>query len=651
MNYQPKSNPASLLKSAIALILSRSAWRLAVTLLGLLFAAGAVPAQTTTFTYQGRFNDGGTAANGTYDMQFKLFDNATVGSGSQLGSTITNGAVNVSNGVFTVQLDFGAAAFPGANRFVEIGVRLAGASDPYTVLSPRQQLTSTPYAIRAGTSTTADSATSALIATNANQLAGVAASQYVLTGDSRLSDPRTPTAGSAFYIQNTNSQQAANFNISGNGTAGGTLSGNTVNVTTQYNFGNSRVLGVSGGTLFPNSNTFVGMGAGTSNSPGNSGTAGNLNSFFGSKAGNANNGGGGNSFFGAGAGQANVSGSGNAFFGDSAGIATLGSLNSFFGSLAGQSNNNGSENSFFGRSNGANNTTGSGNSFFGSHGGDNNQSGNNNAFFGQYAGSSNQTGNNNTIIGSDADVGGNNLTNATAIGSNAVVNTSNSLVLGNNANVGIGTSSPIARLHLVVNGGNVLLGNAGCSSGFVGIGFGSSLTGCANYSLLGNGTDTMINRPTGGTIQFRENNNTQMMIAANGAVSITTLGSAGSTSLCRNASNQISTCSSSLRYKTNIHPFMSGLSVLNRLRPITFDWKDGGMHDLGFGAEDIAAVEPLLVTHNSKGEVEGVKYDRITAVLVNAVKEQQEQIKRQQNEIESLKQLVCSRNRRAPACK
>jgi hypothetical protein len=134
-------------------------------------------------------------------------------------------------------------------------------------------------------------------------------------------------------------------------------------------------------------------------------------------------------------------------------------------------------------------------------------------------------------------------------------------------------------------------------------------------------------------------------------ITISTLGSAGSTSLCRNASNQISTCSSSLRYKTNIQPFIGGLSVLNRLRPITFDWKQGGMHDLGFGAEDIATVEPLLVIHNDKGEVEGVKYDRITAVLVNAVKEQQEQIKQQQSQIQSLRKLVCQRHRRAAVCK
>src|SRR5882762_855898 len=60
----------------------------------------------------------------------------------------------------------------------------------------------------------------------------------------------------------------------------------------------------------------------------------------------------------------------------------------------------------------------------------------------------------------------------------------------------------------------------------------------------------------------------------------------------------------------------------------------GGMHDAGFGAEDVAGVEPLLVTRNDKDEVEGVKYDRISVALVNAVKQQQEQIQRQQNEIE-----------------
>ena len=78
-----------------------------------LACAGAAVAQTTTFTYQGRFTDGGTATNGVYDLQFKLFDSSNVGAGNQVGTTITNATVAITDGVFTVQLDFGAAAFPG----------------------------------------------------------------------------------------------------------------------------------------------------------------------------------------------------------------------------------------------------------------------------------------------------------------------------------------------------------------------------------------------------------------------------------------------------------------------------------------------------------------------------------------------------------
>ena len=76
--------------------------------------------------------------------------------------------------------------------------------------------------------------------------------------------------------------------------------------------------------------------------------------------------------------------------------------------------------------------------------------------------------------------------------------------------------------------------------------------------------------------------------------------------------------------------------MLKRLQPITFDWKDGGGHDVGFGAEDVSKVSDLLVIRNKGGEVEGVKYDRISTVLVNAVKEQQIQIEQQAKLISSL---------------
>ena len=136
-------------------------------------------------------------------------------------------------------------------------------------------------------------------------------------------------------------------------------------------------------------------------------------------------------------------------------------------------------------------------------------------------------------------------------------------------------------------------------------------------------------------------------------------GGAGSTSVCLNAANRITfPCSSSLRYKTNINRFGFGLDLVTRLSPITFDWKDGGMHDLGLGAEDVEAIEPLLVTYNAKGEVEGVKYDRIGVVLVNAVKEQQKMIEKQQLQIDlqvkqiaEMKALICAGNRLVNFCK
>src|ERR1044072_5597169 len=98
--------------------------------------------------------------------------------------------------------------------------------------------------------------------------------------------------------------------------------------------------------------------------------------------------------------------------------------------------------------------------------------------------------------------------------------------------------------------------------------------------------------------------------------------------------------------------------MVKQLRPITFDWKDGGGHDLGFGAEEVAKVSDLLVIHNKQGQVEGVKYDRISAVLVNAVKEQQQEIElqskiieRQQSELDALKTYICTQNPSAVICK
>lgn len=106
--------------------------------------AGVQAILGTGFTYQGRLNDGGSLASGAYDFEFKLYDDST--NGSQVGSAIT-ATVPITDGLFTVSLDFGNNIFNGEVRWLEIGVRPGGSTVTRTTLSPRQPLTPVPYAL------------------------------------------------------------------------------------------------------------------------------------------------------------------------------------------------------------------------------------------------------------------------------------------------------------------------------------------------------------------------------------------------------------------------------------------------------------------------------------------------------------------------
>jgi hypothetical protein len=885
--------------------------RLFGSLLIALFSTAAI-AQSSVFTYQGKLFDQGIAANGQYQLEFRIYNAPT--DGTQIGTTISDVAVSVTQGVFTTQLDLGPSIFAaGKELFIELGVR-RNTGESYVTLSPRQQLTSAPYAIKALLADTA------AIAGDSYQLGGVDANDYVQTDHPGMTDARVPLPGSADYIQNTSvTQPLSNFNISGDGRA------NIFSAAVQFNIGGDRVL-----TADANMNTFTGIGTGGSNSgTGNSffgrnagrqnsigsenslfgaeagleNSQGSFNSFFGALAGRANTIGNNNSFFGTYAGRLNIDANSNSFFGANAGAQTTsGSMNSFFGTSAGTTNQTGTNNSFFGVEAGNFNVSGSNNTYFGKESGRQGLTQNNNAFFGTEAGRNNtahsnsyfgfaagresSSGINNVFVGAEAgrnnlegdanvfvgrssginNVGGDqntyigvlsgagtsqgfqntligalatmpflaNLTNATAIGANAVVSQSNSLVLGDNANVGIGTSAPQSKLTVVgliesttggvkfpdgstqtsafsptfailnqstlqaanfningtgtanilranthfnlgadrilsaggirnlhvgveaglVNAGsdNTMIGNeagentttggnntmVGSRAGsnntqgnrnvFIGSGAGSStLTGSQNIAIgvsanaggtdglnstsvgyqAGLGSSGMLNsffgmdsgRSSSGSqntyigsgagnwmngvanvalgvaagndpltaehatllgyaTNLGADNLTYATAIGSGAIVSTSstiamgrpdgsdkvrifgLGVAGSTFLCRNSNNEIATCSSSLRYKTNTAAFSPGLDIVKRLRPITFDWKDSGVHDLGLGAEDVAAVSELLVTRNKDGEIEGVKYDRIGVVLINVVREQQAELEDLKKQISELKKLV-----------
>jgi hypothetical protein len=126
--------------------------RLWIGWLLLLTAVLPIPAfaQGTAFTYQGMLNDNGARANGTYDLTFKVYD-STNNPASVVAGPITNTGVSISNGFFTVMLDFGNV-FDGNVRSLEIGVRTNG-GESFNPLSPRQPLTAVPYAVFAGSST------------------------------------------------------------------------------------------------------------------------------------------------------------------------------------------------------------------------------------------------------------------------------------------------------------------------------------------------------------------------------------------------------------------------------------------------------------------------------------------------------------------
>jgi hypothetical protein len=93
---------------------------------------------------------------------------------------------------------------------------------------------------------------------------------------------------------------------------------------------------------------------------------------------------------------------------------------------------------------------------------------------------------------------------------------------------------------------------------------------------------------------------------------------------------------SSRRYKTAIQPLIGALDKVERLRGVQFDWKNSGKHDIGLVAEEVAPVVPELVTFDQKTkDARSVDYDGVIALLVEAIKEQQKEIRELKAQIEA----------------
>jgi len=515
----------------------------------------AVPAQTNEFTYQGKLNVSGSAASTPHDFQFYLcsanFLDCTIPTGSggvMIDSDLTHSNVAITNGIFSVKLNFTASnAFDGSARWLEIYVKPNGSPGPYQMLSPRQPLTSAPYAIKSLNAGTA---------TNSLQLGGVDANQYVTT-----------TSGGTNYIQNTTTQQAANFNVSGNGIVGGNAGIGTTTPSSRLHI------------LDNGANILLGNGSGCVSGLGGLGFASTLTC------------------------------SNYSLLGD--GISTI--INrSTGGGIYFRENNSDQMAILSGGNVGIGTTAPQANLHL---------AGNSGSFAMAFTNTANTAGRRGYRIAFDndrltfqrADDNGNFSANQVSIDQ----------VSGN---VGIGTTSPQALLDVG-----------------------------SNHMLKVDGASVQINNPPVGPP-----NDGGVRLVINGVMVANLAGAdAFSRVVCQNLNTAaFAVCpGSSIRFKENVTNYDYGLDLVRNLRPVSYTWKKGGQADFGLIAEEVAKEEPLLAAYDEKGEIYGVRYDRVGVIAINAIKEQQVQIESQQKLIEQqqmqineLKKIVCALNSAAGIC-
>ena len=446
------------------------------------FIVGAQAQAPQLMNYQAvvRNAQGLPLANAAVNFQFQIHDATQSGT---IVFTETDTATTNQFGLATAQIGSGSSlttvSWGSGNKYLQVGVDVTGGTN--FVSMGTSQLLSVPYALYSGNGTGATGATGLGGASGATGPTGAG-----LQGNTGATGPT---------------------GLDGSANAWG-LTGNTGTITGTNYIGTNdnvdlmiKVNGTQAGIIENvNSNQSTGFGYGTLNNETTSIQRTN-NAAFGYNALNANTTGQYNTEAGYRALKANVTGSYNSAFGTLVLDGATGSNNSGFGAYVLSSNTTGANNTSMGsnamnnNATGSNNvamgsgtlyrsTTGQGNTALGTlamgeqasfitganntatgyqalystYSGNNNvavgmdalynNTDSNNTAIGYYALSANSTGSGNTAIGYQANVSTNNLSNATAIGANALVGQSNALILGNNADVGIGTGTPVAKLDI-----------------------------------------------------------------------------------------------------------------------------------------------------------------------------------------------------------
>jgi hypothetical protein len=416
-------------------------------------------------------------------------------------------------------------------------------------------------------------------------------------------------------------------------------------------------------------NVFIGNQTGRTN------TTNSYNTFLGYQAGYSSNSSY-NSFIGYQAGWANTTGEKNTFLGYNSGCQnTTGFYNVFIGSECGKNNVDGHSNVLVGLSSGYSNTSGSVNVFIGRSAGYRNISGGSNVFIGQEAGFGNATGYGNVEIGWSSGQnnkrGWRNLLLGTLTGSALITGDDNSFIgsivgnniLGGSRNVfigsyaGYGTYNPNPADTIIVD--NVMIG---ANSGFNLINGNRNVFIGAYSGFFETGSDKLFldNRQRGDESDARTKALIYGIFDANPAYqSLTINGNVGIGSSSPDQKLDIIAgngrvqsgynwlTNSDARFKRNIYTLENCLEKIMAMHGVSFDLNGDslncaiGRKNIGFIAQELENIIPEVVVTGIDG-YKAVAYDKITAVLTEAIKEQQQQIEKQQIEIDELKTLVNS---------
>ncbi len=415
--------------------------------------------------------------------------------------------------------------------------------------------------------------------------------------------------------------------------------------------------------------TFLGYNAGKANTTGSNCT------FLGYNAGKTNTSGQENTFIGNNAGQANLQGDYNTFLGCSAGSAnTYGNTNSFIGYYAGQSNTSGDQNVFLGHFAGQSNTSGLSNTFLGCSAGSANTYGDSNTFLGYYAGQLNTSGDSNTFLGYNAGhsnaVGDYNVFLGYSAGYNETG--SNKLYI-DNSNI----STPLIYGEfdndvVKINGDFEVTGGI---SGYTKITNTTNITNGTNFTnriaplAIGSPTGRQLlidgnqieQAEEGADIYINYVADTDVILAygggkvgigmtepttdldVDGNARFRSIGSGESAgAVHRTSDGTLTTSTSDRRLKTNIEGIEDGLEIVEALQGVRFNWKEDpeGEQRIGLIAQDAEEVIPELTFTNPTDGYMGINYAEITAVLIEAVKEQQKTIDALTDRINRLEEHV-----------